>query len=149
MQNSPTANMWTTRDVIDQIGHFDGRLLSGGDRDFGERVFSAGMCQHYADNVIVRHPARYSVMDLAAMCRRIVGGDCDRLVLRGASRLRVLQGLVSYTGTFLKQLAHACQTDRLRGLCERLQVMGISLFVWGIRIMEAVRLVCGGCSRRA
>ena len=40
---SVTANAFTTRAVIERVGTFNADLKSGGDREFGERVWAAGL----------------------------------------------------------------------------------------------------------
>jgi glycosyltransferase AglI len=54
-----TANLFIKRVVFENIGGFDERLLSGGDNEFGKRVYLVGMYkQHFADDIIVIHPPR-------------------------------------------------------------------------------------------
>src|SRR5689334_19778980 len=53
-----TANMITSRAVMDRVGRFNDALKSSGDKDFGNRVDKAGLKLIYADDAIVEHPAR-------------------------------------------------------------------------------------------
>jgi glycosyltransferase involved in cell wall biosynthesis len=64
-----TANLFTTRTVVERVGGFDASLLSAGDVDFGERVHGAGYRLTYAGDVCVRHPARAS---MAQLLRKVV-----------------------------------------------------------------------------
>ncbi|MEG3166328.1 glycosyltransferase family 2 protein [Sphingomonas sp. PB2P19] len=73
-----TANMITTRETMERIGPFDGRLMSGGDKDWGCRVAAAGLALIYAADACVDHPARGSHDDVRRKVRRIVGGERDR-----------------------------------------------------------------------
>lgn len=59
-----TANVWTFRSAINNVGVCDTTLKSGGDRDWGQRVFAAGYSQAYADDVGAAHPARHSLGEL-------------------------------------------------------------------------------------
>ena len=59
-QFAMTANLFTFKSVIDKIGNFDSSLKSGGDREWGQRVFAAGYKQVYAEDARVAHPARHS-----------------------------------------------------------------------------------------
>src|SRR5690606_1488969 len=55
----PTANVFVRRRVFEEIGGFDERLQSGGDREFGERIFQfTGFKQAYCKDIAVLHPPR-------------------------------------------------------------------------------------------
>jgi glycosyltransferase involved in cell wall biosynthesis len=69
-----TANVFTTREVIDRVGPFDARLKSRGDLEWGQRVAAAGYQQAYAADVVVRHPARRTFRDLYRRMQRVAGG---------------------------------------------------------------------------
>lgn len=74
---SVTANLFTTRAAIDIVGLFDAERLSGGDKEWGRRAHARGIEISYADDVVVRHPARHDLADLRAKRRRMVGGQLD------------------------------------------------------------------------
>jgi glycosyltransferase involved in cell wall biosynthesis len=69
-----TANMFSTKSVFDTVGRFDETLRSGGDGEWGNRVFEAGLSVRYADNVRVEHPARYSARDYFSKLKRTTHG---------------------------------------------------------------------------
>ena len=55
----PTANLFVKRQVFDEIGGFDQRLFSGGDFEFGDRVYRSGKFkQHFSNFLKVIHPPR-------------------------------------------------------------------------------------------
>jgi GT2 family glycosyltransferase len=72
-----TANMLTRRDVVEAVGGFRGDLRSGGDADWGQRVFAAGYSLVYEDAASVSHPAR-DLADLMQKMRRAAAGERDR-----------------------------------------------------------------------
>ncbi len=47
--------------VFEEIGLFDNRLKSNGDREFGNRVRDAGFKMYYNHDNVMRHPARSSL----------------------------------------------------------------------------------------
>lgn len=59
-----TANMFTLKSVFDKAGLFNDKLQSGGDREWGQRVFSLGYKQVYAKDTCIDHPARSSFRQL-------------------------------------------------------------------------------------
>lgn len=80
-----TANMVTWRSTFDQVGPFDGALMSRGDAQWGQRVASAGGEQRYAPDALVRHPARSSLREHAAKWRRVAAGKVTVELAGGAS----------------------------------------------------------------
>jgi glycosyltransferase involved in cell wall biosynthesis len=73
----PTCCLFVRRAVFADVGLFDHRLESGGDKEFGNRVNNAGYDQHFAENVTLYHPTRDSIADLAAKDRRVGRGLCQ------------------------------------------------------------------------
>lgn len=73
-----TANAFVPRRIFDEVGLFDARLKSWGDQLLGERIHTAGHPIVYADDVVVRHPARNSWIDLGRKAARTVGGAYER-----------------------------------------------------------------------
>ncbi len=69
-----TANLMATRELFVAIGEFDERLLSGGDREWGNRVHRAGFTQEFAADCRVYHPVRESLSEVLAKARRTGAG---------------------------------------------------------------------------
>jgi glycosyltransferase involved in cell wall biosynthesis len=70
-----TANMWVRRQVFESVGGFNDQILSGGDREFGNRAVEAGHPITYAQDVVVDHPPRTDVRELARKGYRIGKGS--------------------------------------------------------------------------
>jgi GT2 family glycosyltransferase len=75
---APTCALLVKREVFEDVGRFDARLISGGDREFGERVHEAGYEQGYAEDATVYHPARTSFESLAKKNFRVGRGFCQK-----------------------------------------------------------------------
>ena len=75
---APTCALLVKREVFEDVGRFDARLISGGDREFGERVHEAGYDQGYAADATVYHPARTSLESLAKKNFRVGRGFCQK-----------------------------------------------------------------------
>lgn len=69
-----TANMFALTDVFTTTGLFDQSALSGGDIEWGERAASSQSKIVYAPEVVVGHPSRKSLLDLAKKRRRTTAG---------------------------------------------------------------------------
>ena len=75
---APTCALLVRREVFEDVGSFDSRLISGGDREFGERVDEVGYKQGYAENAVVYHPARTEFRSLAKKNIRVGRGFCQK-----------------------------------------------------------------------
>ncbi len=62
------------RYVVEEIGAFNEQLESGGDKEFGQRVYDAGYAQCYTDRVASVHPARQSRKELVNKTKRVARG---------------------------------------------------------------------------
>jgi hypothetical protein len=72
---SVTANMFTYKHVFEEVGYFDDNLKSGGDFLWGTIAQKSGFKIDFVDNVIVGHPARYSLADLILKEKRVGEGQ--------------------------------------------------------------------------
>ncbi|GAA0511116.1 glycosyltransferase [Halorubrum aquaticum] len=73
----PTCCLFVRRAVFADVGLFDRRLMSGGDKEFGNRVHGAGYDSHLADDITVSHPTRSSIGELIAKDIRVGRGLCQ------------------------------------------------------------------------
>jgi glycosyltransferase involved in cell wall biosynthesis len=144
-----TANVWTRREVLDRVGPFNDRLKSGGDREWGGRVHSAGYPVLYAPDVVVDHPARRTFAEIGAKARRVVGGLDD---LKGDTRPvamtpRRVPGHLAYITRKavarrpVHRQAGASATDAWR-------MAAVDWWIEYARMRERLRLRKGGQARR-
>ena len=77
-----TANVFTRRAVFDHVGKFNADLKSGGDLEWGRRVYEAGHSVIYAEDSIVDHPARRTFREIRSKMWRTssVIRDLQRLM---------------------------------------------------------------------
>ncbi|WP_254761506.1 glycosyltransferase [Natrinema marinum] len=76
-QFAPTCCLFVRREVFEDIGLFDHRLISGGDKEFGNRVHDAGYDMHFAEDVTMYHPTRNTVRELVNKDHRVGRGLCQ------------------------------------------------------------------------
>ncbi|MBD2038534.1 glycosyltransferase family 2 protein [Leptolyngbya sp. FACHB-321] len=69
-----TANVFTFKQMFDVVGLFNADLKSGGDQEWGNRVFAAGYTQVYAEEACVAHPARHELSELKQKVTRVTEG---------------------------------------------------------------------------
>jgi glycosyltransferase involved in cell wall biosynthesis len=70
---APTANLLIRKEILHKVGNFNENLRSGGDRDFGVRVFNNGFKQIYVPQAITLHPARNRSEQLIKQKRTAIG----------------------------------------------------------------------------
>lgn len=74
---APTSCLAVHRSLIDDLGQFDDRLISGGDLEFGNRVAAAGYDLVYCPRSTIIHPTRNSFSELLKRNIRIGRGHCQ------------------------------------------------------------------------
>ncbi len=74
---APTCCLCVRRSCVEKFGAFDDRLESGGDMEFGQRLFDNGVCQDFAPNIQLKHPARFTFDSLLSKQRRIGRGHAQ------------------------------------------------------------------------
>lgn len=146
-----TANLFTSRAVIEAVGPFDADLVSAGDNEWGQRVHRAGFAQVYCPEAVVQHPARRSLKTLLRKELRIAGGlacieagdDAEaapKPPLSLSERVRRLgQPLRNVLGVMVGRTSR-----RIPSLAQRFQVAGIMALVRVLRGLEAWRVRWGG-----
>jgi cellulose synthase/poly-beta-1,6-N-acetylglucosamine synthase-like glycosyltransferase len=155
-----TANVFTFPEVFERVGLFNETLLSGGDREWGQRVAAAGYPLLYAHNVIVQHPARRSLTQfLHKLTRTAIGmGNITSMQpISARTRSAHTQKLPMYNiRKSLRTLVRAATTERLQRADQRLSVIfimllreicWISVFSY-VRIVKRIEQTLSGHSRR-
>jgi|AntDeeMetagen192_2_1112575.scaffolds.fasta_scaffold07108_2 glycosyltransferase involved in cell wall biosynthesis len=74
---APTCCLFVRREVFTDVGLFDHRLESGGDKEFGNRIHDAGYEQHFTDDLTMHHPTRNSIRELVSKDQRVGRGLCQ------------------------------------------------------------------------
>jgi len=148
-----TANVFTWRRVLDQVGHFNAEFKSNGDLEWGQRVFQAGYRQVYAADAEVNHPARRSIKELNSRTRRLAGGSYDFQLSRTES---MWQRQIAFARLLLYHFmppvfftVNTCFDARLNGIGQKLKVVSVMVLVRYISAREIIRLKAGGLPSRA
>lgn len=72
---SGTGCLVVRREVFEEVGLFDSRLISAEDKEFGERVHEAGFDQHFESEITMYHPARSSIIEQVKKSFRLGRGN--------------------------------------------------------------------------
>jgi GT2 family glycosyltransferase len=95
--NAVTANMFSRKTVFEQIGTFDDSLMSGGDYQWGVLANKSKFTIIYAPDVIINHPARYSISELIKKEKRVVKGQAN---FKTARKKKGMVALVDFVKIF-------------------------------------------------
>jgi glycosyltransferase involved in cell wall biosynthesis len=129
-----TANVFTYRNVFDKVGLFNTSLQSGGDREWGQRVHEAGYAVVYADDVVVKHPARHSFNELYMKLVRVSKGLHHLEGQKSNSWLRFTKRLIKDIIPPGKDILEAWNDTRLRGIKQKSAFIAVLLY---LRYMQA------------
>ncbi|MBC8120525.1 MAG: glycosyltransferase [Gemmatimonadaceae bacterium] len=146
---SVTANLFTSKTVLEKVGHFSDTLKSSGDSDWGKRVFTAGYRLVYADDVRVAHPARHSFNELRKQKVRLVGGWRDRD--KRSTSSKIAASAVSIVRDLLPPVGFVSRVSsdkKLKGFVQKSSVVFVHVRVKYSRAAERLRLQLGGESQR-
>lgn len=147
-----TANVFTFKRVIEQVGGFEAHLKSSGDIEWGQRIAAAGYPLAYADEARVAHPARYSWGQLFKRTVRLAGGlydlyhqECYSLFDRNRIyALKLIENLVPPVNFVINVFINS----PLQGMKQKIQVAAVMFFVRYVSAGEMIRLKLGGTSTR-
>ena len=136
-----TANLVAHKLAFDRVGPFDGGMLSGGDREWGQRARTAGVVQRYVPEAVVDHPARRTFAEVYGKATRIAGSQQQALMARG----RALAFLKEIPGAVVPWRTYLWYRDRPElGSIRKKTVFFFLLGVFGVaRILEKIRVTFG------
>lgn len=147
-----TANVFTWRKVIKDVGAFDETLKSSGDVEWGERVYSYGYQQVYAEDTCVAHPARYSFKELYKRTLRHIGGTYDLQTRRYSSYLKrnqmFMSSLFFNLTPPLQFMVTVFRNPSLKKLHHKFKVSLVMFFIRYVSAWELIRLKFGSVSAR-
>lgn len=138
-----TANVFTSKKIIERVGLLDGSLQSGGDLEWGQRVYRNGYQVVYADEVHMWHSARRTLREIIKKQRRVVGG-IFQIHHKKKMKLRhfFLDILKDWPNP--KDFFEALKERDIRSFKERFVVAVFMMIVKFVRIFEHLRLRCIG-----
>ncbi|WP_017297399.1 glycosyltransferase [Nodosilinea nodulosa] len=135
-----TANLFTTPEIFEAVGLFNPALKSGGDREWGQRVYAAGYEQVYAEDVEICHPARSELKELSQKLRRVYEGEFyikNQLELPPIKFLGVVLADLKPPASHLIQIL---RNSNIRNVGKRILVVYIYLYLKLAKALVNVRL---------
>jgi glycosyltransferase involved in cell wall biosynthesis len=140
-----TANVITPANVLRQVGGFDGRMRSVGDRDLGNRIAAAGYQVLFAPEVVVSHPGRRTIRDVLRKRLRVAGGHHQRAQKRSWPLLRLLHALTrQLLWNPFSGIGRIWRRGRHLSLRTKVRIFGLYIFLCYAEALERIRLQLGG-----
>ena len=133
------GNLFVRRSIIEDIGPFNDALQSGGDAEFGKRVFAAGYQQFFGDDVVVKHPARRTLHERLTKAYRVYAGGIDLLEAGDVNAQAQFAGVLPQLKPPLRKLVKIFRSPRVPTWSGRLQASGIALTLHYAMALEYVR----------
>ena len=133
------GNLFVRRTIIEDIGPFDEALQSGGDAEFGKRVFAAGYQQFFAEDAVVRHPARRTLQERLTKAYRVYAGGIDLLQAGDPQARAQFSGVLPQFKPPLRKLYKIFTSPRVSHWSGRLQAAGVALTLHYTMAFEYVR----------
>jgi glycosyltransferase involved in cell wall biosynthesis len=143
-----TANLFTSRAIMESVGQFDGMLQSGGDREWGRRVHGAGFALVYADDVCVAHPARYRFGDLMGKAMRVITGDYAIKRKQGWRHREFLRGTLKEFVPPVQRTLSIYSNPTIHGFWLKTQVVAVMYAERYVRAFQRTRLLLRDLRRR-
>ena len=130
-----TANLFTTPEVFQAVGVFDATLKSGGDREWGKRVYAAGYTQIYADSVVITHPARADLKALIQKLCRVHRGDFQIKQQAGIPFSKLAWLILLDLKPPARYLIEILKNDEIKDVRKRIFVVYIYMY---LRVRKAI-----------
>ncbi len=141
-----TANMFTSPEIFAQVGPFNDALKSGGDQEWGQRAFAAGVPLVYAKSAIVRHPARHTFAQLFKKRARLVGGHLGIAREQHPEWLAFSKVMVKACLPPVERVLRARRTKSsgTKGWRRDARVLAVAVSLQAYSVVELMRLRMGG-----
>jgi glycosyltransferase involved in cell wall biosynthesis len=135
-----TGNLFIYRSVFDKVGDFNAKLESGGDDEWGKRVYAAGFEQIYSDDICVLHPARHSLRDLHRKMVRTMGGLHEIYRDQPQPQIHWFRLFLHELKLPMPLIREIYSSDNLGSFVQKTQVAYIAIYMKYLRSWERWRL---------
>ncbi|MBW4656085.1 MAG: glycosyltransferase [Kaiparowitsia implicata GSE-PSE-MK54-09C] len=136
-----TANLFTYKAMFEAVGLFDADLKSGGDYEWGTRIYKLGYPLVFAEDAIIHHPGRTTLAELRKKHRRVVRGHYG-LMQRGVySRQKFFLAAIAESLIPFAFLASVMLHPSFKSWPHRLKATWAALNIRYVRGWERVQLI--------
>lgn len=141
---SATANLFCTKAQFEEVGPFDERLLSGGDREWAWRASTHLIGMSYQPDAMVYTAPRSTLRGAIRQARRVVAG---RAGLRKFGLAHIGDAAVAKQRSVWESVRWIL-VNRELGAWGKLRVLSVATLIRGAAGIESVRLALGTKAER-
>lgn len=134
-----TANLFTSKGILTTVGNFNPDLQSGGDQEWGQRVFAAGYKLVYAEDACIAHPARHSLSELYKKLVRVTKGKYNIGIEPHLPLWEFLKELATDLKPHFGTIAQECNDYKLRDYRKKLEFALVLLFVRYAKVWSKIQ----------
>lgn len=134
-----TANIFTFKDIFQKVGLFNQELKSGGDFEWGRRVFALGYQQVYADDAYVLHPARNSFKEIYKKIVRTTEGQNHLLQNKSNSFIALLKKIAWDLLPPFRLIAQIKSDDKFAGFNRKIKFFCVLMSIQYVRAWTRVK----------
>lgn len=138
-----TANLFTFKTVFEKVGLFNPSLKSGGDYEWGWRVYSSGYQLLYAEDSCVAHPARRSFSELSKKTIRVIKGHYELKKTKIYPPAKFILGSIADLLVPFRSVPIVLLDKRLKGWNQKIKVIGVMVRIRYVKGWEKLRLELG------
>lgn len=136
-----TANLFTFKSIFKRVGLFDAKLKSGGDKEWGNRVFASNYELVYCDDACVNHPTRHSFRELREKVIRVTGGLHDLQVKDNTALWMLIRQLRKFLQLPALSIFRSVSSEkRLKRSEHKVRVMLMMIIVHYIKYWTRIQL---------
>ncbi|MBD1872384.1 glycosyltransferase [Nodosilinea sp. FACHB-131] len=135
-----TANLFTSKAIFDAVGLFNAQLKSGGDREWGQRVYAAGYPQIYADDVCIAHPARHSWPEISKKIVRVIEGRYKMEHQQTEPITRFLKRMAWQTRPPMQDISRVFADKKVPSLHHRLKLSMVFISIRYLSLWKEIQL---------
>jgi glycosyltransferase involved in cell wall biosynthesis len=136
-----TANWFSPKYVLTELGGFDSSLMSGSDAALSKLISARGYRVVYGFDAVVKHPARHRVIQLIRKRRRVTGGkSVPKRSGRGRYFLRRMKSAIRNFG---RKFIKSCGSRHLSGPKDKIAVAFVILCLLVTTLAELCLLAMG------
>lgn len=140
-----TGNMFTWKYVMDQVGHFNDNLFSGGDFEWSSRAQKNGFNITFGEDVSIYHPARKDLNLLVKKSKRVSGGHA---MMNGKNRLSLIIRYIKAVKPPFYTIKEIIEYGKELTVIQKLQVFLTRYYIDYICSQEALLISLGKPSNR-
>lgn len=141
---SATANLFCTKIQFEEVGPFDERLLSGGDREWAWRASTHQIGMSYQPDAVVYTAPRSTLRGAIRQARRVVAG---RAGLRKLGVAHIGDAAVAKQRSAWEAVSWIFSREELN-LWDKLRVLWVATLIRSAAVLESARLAFGSRPER-